>query len=111
MTPTLRKNTAYVPGKRMFPQTRPFWKVVDLPPVLVTNAYEMSSGEPVKIIEILESGIIQATFYNQNGHLQQGTWTAAGKPRGSVHAEFFRPLQNREDLKDKLLEHFEKTFN
>lgn len=98
MAPTLRKNQAYVPGKKMFPKSRDFWKPSKLPATLVPDAYEMSSGEPVTVVEVDKSGVINGTFRNVKNHLQSTQWTSDGKPMSSVHNEFHRPLQNREGL-------------
>lgn len=110
MKPKLRRQQAYVPGRSLFPKERDFWRTDSLPPVLWEDAYEMSSGEPVKLMSVDPVGIIKGTFFDENGHIREELWYPSGHPKGSIRNEFYRPLQNRNDLKDRLIAHVDEML-
>ena len=107
MKPKLRRNQAYVPGRPLFPKQRGFWRTEKLPPVLWADAYEMSSGEPVTVMSVDPVGIIKGTFRDENGFVCEELWLPSGHPKGSVRGEFYRPLQNRVNLAERLQAHVE----
>jgi hypothetical protein len=102
----LKKNQPYIPGKPSFARTRPFWKPFDIPSVFHADAYELSSIDPVTLVEVDRMGYVTGIFRDQHDKDFVMTWNSEGKPVIGQNHEFNRVLQNRADLKDKVTAHF-----
>jgi hypothetical protein len=112
MAAKLKKDQPYFPGnKELFPRTKIFWNTSLLPPSLIAEAYELSSGDPVTVTNVAPDGIITATFQDGSDKIAAYRWTSLGKPIGSCQDEYHRSLQNRDSLLAALTQHFEYHFN